>query len=233
MLQESFASKARRIALDRIETCGRRIVVSTDFEGVAAELRDSEKSRVSAEFNPSQSRLSPDDCAYLLVRDEGGEIEGFCAVKAVEIGREERLAGYLWRQYRDLYTNGQDPFDPEDLPPLAFDVCGKVSYIGDFYLMNSARGKRKIDDTAFAMLAYAISTSEWQADWTFCLTKHRSATRGLAARYACTQTYPCAISWRHDVDKRRNDDWMMFLSARDRDWVLRKYAARNGEFSSH
>lgn len=233
MLQESFASRARRIALDRIQTHGRTVDVSTEFQAIADELRQSEKSKVSPEFDPLQSSLTPKNCAYLVVRDEDGAIEGFCGVKAVDIKPEERLSGYLWRQYRDLYTNGEDPFDPDDLPPPAFEAFGNVSYIGDFYLMNSARGRKKIDDTAFAILSYAICTSEWQSDWTYCLTKHRSASRGLAARYACTQTYPCAISWKADVEKRRDDDWMMFLSARDRDWVLRKYAKRGGEFSSH
>lgn len=233
MLQESFASQARRIALDRMETSGRKVVISTDFAGIAHELRESEKSRISPEFDPAHSPLTADDCAYLVVRNEEGVIEGFCAVKAENITEEDRLSGHLWRLYRELYTNGEDPFDPSDLPPPAFDVFGKVSYIGDFYLMSSARGQRKIDDTAFAILAYTICSADWQSDWTYCLTKHRSASRGLAARYACTQTYPCAISWKADIEKRRDDDWMMFLSARDRDWVLRKYATRGGEFSSH
>lgn len=232
MLQESAAAKAWRVAAEKLETFGRRLEISTDFAAIKAEIEANEKGYLSAEFDPGRSELTARDCRYIVVRDQTEEIEGFCAVRLFNVTEDERLAGFLWDLYRTLYTDGADPFDMDELPPPTFEAFGAVGYVGDFYLMKSGRGAMKIDDTALAMISYAICSISWQADWTFCLTKHRSATRGLAARYACTQTYPCAIAWNVEQAKRRDDDWMMFLKSVDRDWILGKYGRRKGSFSS-
>ncbi|MEM9096568.1 MAG: hypothetical protein AAGC62_16560, partial [Pseudomonadota bacterium] len=65
----------------------------------------------------------------------------------------------------------------------------------------------------------------------YCLTKNRSALRGLAARYLAARTSPCAIPWRVEVPKRRDDDWFLALDRRDIQWTARKYIQRDGDFS--
>ena len=216
---------AAAAALTRLQRGGRVVEQTADFEGLVAEIAKSPKGRINPEMNPAASDLTSANALYLTIREEGVLI-GFCAVRQIDVG-EDGLGGFLRRQFRRHYGAGEDAFEIAGLPPAARDATGVVAFIGDMY----AEPKRRVDLSAFALLAYALAATKWRPAAVYNFTKNKDARRGLAAQYLNLGGYPAAIKWLKRPATRRDDDWLYVMPRETYMWLFERYADRGGDFS--
>ena len=216
---------AASAALCRLRRSARVVQQTTDFESLVAEIAASPKGRINPEMNPANSDLTPANALYLTIR-EAGELIGFCAVRQIDVG-EAGLGMFLRRQFRRHYGAGEDAFEISGLPPAALEATGVVAFIGDMYV----DPKRRVDLSAFAVLAYAVAATKWRPATVYNFTKNRDARRGLAAQYLNLGGYPAAIKWITRPATRRDDDWLYVMPRDTYMWLFERYADRGGDFS--
>lgn len=225
MQNELSLIAAGGVALSRLQTNHRTVEQTADFERLAAELEAGPKGRLNPEMHPGWSDLTEANAAYLVVRDRG-ELVGFCALRAVDVG-EDGLSGFLARQFRRLYGAGEDAFEVSGLPPAARTAKGRAAFIGDMFAVPRAR----IDITALAVLAYTVAAQKWRPDFIYNFTKNKDARRGLAAQYLNLGGYPAAIRWTRRPATRRDDDWLYVMPRETYMWLASVYADRAGDFA--
>lgn len=215
-------SLAMAKAIGQIEAAGRSVSQTENFEAIVDELLASSKGRINDEASPYVNELSGLNASYIVIRDDMGRLEGFSAVRKLEIG-EERLVGHWRRQFRRIYGKGAEAFFDGDAPPPAYEIMGQVGFISDIFIEKSARGNGRLDATSILILAFGVMAVKWGPEWIYGFTKNRDVKRGLAARYLATGLFPSAVKWRVDTPNRRDDDWLLCLSRSDYRYILRRY----------
>jgi hypothetical protein len=205
-----------------LESQGRTVEMSYEFEAIIEEIDQSSKVRINDEASPYVNELTGRNCVYLIVRDRNGRLEGFASLRLLQIG-EEKLLGYLRRQFRRLYGHGQMAFDDKDVPAVVHRISGEVGFISDIFIERSARGQGGLDVGDLLVLAYAQAALRWRVDWIYGFTKDRDVRRGLAGRYFASRLYPSAIKWSVETLNRRDDDWLLCFDRDDYEYVLHRY----------
>ena len=227
MLQNQFTTEieislAMAKAIAQIKASGRSVQQTENFEAIVEELHSSSKGRINDEASPYVNELSGLNASYIVVRDDRGRLEGFSAVRKLEIG-EERLVGHWRRQFRRIYGKGTEAFEDADAPPPAYEIKGRVGFISDIFIEKTARGAGRLDATSILILAFGVMAVKWNPDWIYGFTKNRDVKRGLAARYLATGLFPSAVKWKVETPNRRDDDWLLCLSRTDYRYVLRRF----------
>ncbi|MEO1493758.1 MAG: hypothetical protein AAFV19_16520 [Pseudomonadota bacterium] len=228
-------AQAVAIVRDRLETHGRRVVPTTRFEEIAAELRAIGKS-LNKDTDPAITDLNDGDTVFITIRGEptddqtDGPLDGFCCVRLHHLG-ERALPDHLARRYRRIYGDGQDAIDPDSLPSIARNIRGRVATVSDVFVEPQSRlGSRserkrgaleRLDLAGdLTILGFGLAALEWDPDWIYGFFQMRHAKLGVAVRYSVVRAWPYAIRWRVRPPNRRNDDCLLTLSRDEYQWAF-------------
>lgn len=224
MTDKKFFENVADVAARQITAGGRSVKVAYQFENIAAEVCAGPKGRMSPENRPNLHRLTKDNCFYLTIRNEAGELDGFCAAHLFDAGAQS-FPAFLSGLYARLYGGGRPAIFEEDMPPVADEMAGRLVYFGDFFLRQGAKGRNGVDPVAMSAYFFATVARKWNADWIFGFAKDRNIKRGLAAKYMAARLYPGAIRWRVEGENRFDQDWLLCSDRRDYAFALSRWVS--------
>lgn len=150
---------------------------------------------------------------WLFMRKEG-ELIGGAAAQLQELGAE-KFTSFCERMARHQYPNrtGETLLHVSEI--LDSKVEGRLAYIGELALVDSAKGKPKRVGVFLRFLQVLVML-EWDVDWVYAFIPDRHKLARLDRAYGFTQALPSAQIWREPPpDKRSSSEWWVGSPAKE------------------
>lgn len=211
--------KAASFYLGELAGEGIEVEACTDFERVPelAELAGREYQLPTFQVHrvdPTEGRFF-----WLFMRMEG-QLIGGAAAQLQELGKE-KFTDFSTRMARHQYpTSGGETLTYVS-EILDTKLNGRLAYIGELALIDSAKGRQKRVGT-FLKFLQVLVLLEWDVDWVYAYIPDRHKQARLDHAYGFTQSLPRAQVWREPVpNKRSSSEWWVGAPSVELEHVFR------------
>ena len=183
-----------------------------------------ERNALAPKFDPERNDLNEATAFWIMGRDPQGEIVHTQAARTIDLGGHS-LANYLQASFCEFTPAGYEIDKARSLyrsAPGSRAITGNVCYHGELWLKGGPGGYRGHGLTAaLPRLALALAHMAWSPDYMFGLVHPMAACRGLAAREGYMHLEPGGILWQRKDRDEIYDEWMVWMSHSDLEYLLR------------
>lgn len=191
--------------LDVLKRRGIELDAGQDISEFTRRMREAEKPDAHPMLSPSWHDFTSGDFMSLTFVRDGVDIGGVAA-RFIDLGQEP-LSDYWARTYTRLYGVDQSPV--MDMAPLIQrEICGRIVYLGEFYIKKGARGEPGVSAVILRYLQCIVALT-WRPEWIYGFVRAEDAERGKAVQYGFTLQIPAVQIWVKQQSRRSSSEYFV------------------------
>ena len=202
-------ARLEAIAMER----GIRVVVSEDFDALAALNKALDRPGLTPMFHPRYSGIEMGNAFWVKGETSAGEVVHLQAVRRDWLVGD--LAGMLSDWLVPLYREAGDSPEPAEgglsRAPVCQAITGKVAYHGELWIKAGAgRGITGLMGVLTRLGVMKAFLTWPDLDWIYGFVTKRKVLQGMPQRGGYTITEPCGLCWRQPP---RDEDLVEWIAA--------------------
>ncbi len=197
-----------------VEGMGYRLLISNDFDKLAAVRMQYRGSKIAPFFDPTVNAGLEKRGFWMAAEDANGDIVGLQAFR-LDIA-EPSLADWALGWHMGLYLKRGELAIPREISPpknsISERVSGRVVYHGEVWIGSTARGKGLLD--VLPRLGIFLTMIKWQPDAMWGLIGCSMATRGQVVRLGYSHMERGFLQWEFLPMGAEDVEWLV-IAQRD------------------
>lgn len=202
--------QAGSAALDQLAAQGIDAEVTSDFDHVVDVIQQLEKPYLTPVLDPRLNDFTEATSMWIFLQKRG-EYIGCLGMRRDDLGAST-VEGYWRRLLRRHYPTAEKETITEVSRILNKTMEGRIVYIGDMFLLPTARGKRQVI-AALTTLGRVSAMMCWQPDWIYCMIRSRDTRIGIT--YGFTRRVPNGLTWSEQVKDRDSNEVVLYANAEE------------------
>ncbi len=199
-----------------VEAVGLSIELRDDFDELRSNCEGSGgKGKLSEPFHPAFMDVTAANGFWICGCTKKGKVRHVQAVRLDSLGQTS--AGEFWtRNLRRIH----DVQVGTNHCPAAYQMTGRVAYHGEMWI--APKRRRRGLAARLARIAQAVAYLRWKPDFMYGFVSNRLVQSGFPAQEGYQNMQPNAIDWIDVPNDINRDDWMVWNSRQDQEWLFRQ-----------